>query len=257
MAELDLVSFFHGIVEPDSGYWLYQASDSSVSIHYPWQHTQAQQVPLEQWLMMLDKRCRNAFQQALTSSIREQQALVCHYCHSKDEWLRLSGVPMQIQQQSYLLASVLPLTMPIINDETQLRDPQTGVLSAALFRQLLIQAIRLSQRNYESFVVLSLRYSASDLSLVGAIIARVLQEQLRRSDSVSQWENNELLALLYGSSVNSISSVVDKLRLELQTQLHNVGLDELELGWTSYPLDGENVDSLLSRRLVHRIPLAE
>ncbi|GGB15507.1 GGDEF domain-containing protein [Agarivorans gilvus] len=257
MAELDLVSFFHGIVEPDSGYWLYQASDSSVSLHYPWQHTQAQQLPLEQWLKMLDKRCRGAFQQALANSLRQQQALVCHYCHSEDEWLRLNGVPMQIQQQSYLLASVLPLTMPVITDETQLRDPQTGLLSATLFRQLLIQAIRLSQRNYESFVVLSLRYRASDLSLVTAIIAQVLQQQLRRSDSVGRWEDNELLALLYGTSANSVNLVVDKLRDELQAQLVGVGLEELQLGWTSYPRDGESVDSLLARRLEQSEPLAD
>ncbi len=257
MSELDLVSFFHGIVEPDSGYWLYQVSDNSVSLHYPWLHTQAQQVAFDKWLSMLDKCCRSAFQQALAKSIRQQQVLVCHYCHSQDEWLRLNGVPMQIQQQTYLLASVLPLTMPVITDETQLRDPQTGLLSATLFRQLLIQAIRLSQRNYESFVVLSLRYVASDFSLVTAIIARVLQQQLRRSDSVGQWYDNELLALLYGTSVRSVNLVVEKLRHELQAQLVGVGLEALHLGWSSYPRDGDNVDSLLSRRLEHSLSLAD
>ncbi|WP_406610701.1 GGDEF domain-containing protein [Agarivorans sp. JK6] len=249
MAEIDLVSFFHGIVEADSGYWLLQPENGQVSVRYPWQDGRSEQLSLEQWLERIDVRCRAAFQQALHTSLQSQQAFFCHYCHSDDEWLRIHGMPVEIQQQQYLLASVLPLTMPVINDEAKLRDPQSGLLSAPLFRELLIQAMRLSQRNHEPFAILTLHYASNDSSLVCAIVAKVLQEQLRRSDSIAQFKEGELIALLYGTSRGAVSTVASKLSSELQKQLEGVALDSLKMGWAYYPEHGDNVDTLLAHRL--------
>ncbi|MDO6762921.1 diguanylate cyclase [Agarivorans sp. 1_MG-2023] len=249
MAELDLVSFFHGIVEADSGYWLLQPENGKVSVRYPWQDQQSEHLDLEQWLERIDSRCRAAFQQAMHASLANKQAFFCHYCHSEDEWLRIHGMPVEIQQQQYLLASVLPLTMPVINDETNLRDPESGLLSAPLFRELLIQAMRLSKRNHEPFAILTLHYGSHDSSLVCAIVAQVLQQQLRRSDSIAQFSEGELIALLYGASRTAADNVAKKLTGELQRQLEGVALDSLKIGWAYYPEHGDNVDTLLAHRL--------
>ncbi|MGY5452414.1 diguanylate cyclase domain-containing protein [Agarivorans sp. MS3-6] len=249
VADVDLVSFFHSIVETDSGYWLFQPNDDLVTVRYPWVANETDKMSLEQWLQKIDIRCRSAFQQAMHASLSNNTALVCHYCHSEDEWLRLHGMPVEIQQQHYLLASVLPLTMPVINDETKLRDPQSGLLSAPLFRELLIQAMRLSQRNHEPFAILTLHYSSNDSSLVCAIVAQVLQQQLRRSDSIAQYSDGELIALLYGASRAAANSVAEKLTLQLQQQLQGVSLDSLKVGWAYYPEHGDNVDTLLAHRL--------
>ncbi|WP_439036005.1 diguanylate cyclase domain-containing protein [Agarivorans sp. Z349TD_8] len=249
MVEIDLVGFFHQMVEDDSGYWLFQAAEGLVSVKYPWQGQDLESLPVEQWLKRVDSRCRSAFQQALYASLSANTAFTCHYCHTEDEWLRIHGVPMAIQGKQVLLASVLPLTIPLINDEAKLRDPQSGLLSASLFRELLIQAMRLSHRNQEPFAILTLHYLSDDAALVCAIVAKVLQQQLRRSDSIAQFSDGELIALLYGASQTAAAAIAEKLSSQLQQQLQGVSLDSFQLGWAYYPEHGDNADTLLAHRL--------
>ncbi|WP_026959163.1 MULTISPECIES: GGDEF domain-containing protein [Aliagarivorans] len=243
---MSLEGYFDTLLEADSGLWLYQQQDDQLCVSYPWIHTGYQRFQLQPWLMSLDPCCRSAFASAFERSMSQQSPLVMHYCHSEDEWLRLNAMPITVAGQQVVFGSILPLTMPEISDHGHLRDPQTGLLRGQMFREMLIQALRLSQRNLESFSLLTLQIPESYDEDLFIQLAATLRTQLRRSDSIAKFGQRELVALLYGANRHSCELMIPKLQQALIGQLNG---QRARMAWVHYPEVGESADTILAHRM--------
>jgi GGDEF domain-containing protein len=214
------------------------------------------EMPLIDWLNSLDPSCRVAASDKLFRAAHLKSSQICNLCHDNGTWVKFELALLELGEFELVCAQVSPLQREAAIPEPSLQDAESGLMSAELFRELLLHALRLSQRNHEPFVLLSVLF---DNHLDGSVqplvplLADVMRQRLRRSDSVGRLNHEELLVLLYGAGPQVAQSIAYKLQQAIENSLCHYPHQPVKIGWAYYPWQGEDVDTLLAHRFEHHL----
>ncbi|CAG9297790.1 GGDEF domain-containing protein [Celerinatantimonas diazotrophica] len=207
------------------------------------------------WLNSLDMSCRLAVNQTVEQVLADKMTRNCHLSHDDDCWYR-----MQVSEQTVepfdqaLISGVLTCLsrQSGVGDQLYLQS-DSGVLSCPMFRSFLIQALQSNTHHGEPLVLMAVYIRDIKGADRRDEVARKLRKDMRRTDLVGFFRQQELLVLLNGVSAQGASCIAEKLSASLTDGI----LPATTIGWAVFPQDGENVDTLIERRYLRQLPNAD
>ncbi|MFM2483090.1 hypothetical protein [Celerinatantimonas sp. YJH-8] len=238
---------------PGGPLWLLELQTSQVWFNYRDESGVFHQTSLTDWLYSLDASCRLAVRDTIQRiQVGHQPSLRCHFSHDDECWYRMNLCEMEFQGQLLLYGSITSLSLSATVRENFLPQTDTGALSCPNFRTLLIQALRANAVNGEPLTLMSMGIDPA-AKISREMLASSLQKKMRRSDLMGMFRDQELLILLHGASPEVVPQIAEKLR-SYAKDLATIPVENwLDIGWVYYPLQGDNVDTLLEKRYTQRL----
>ncbi|MFM2484604.1 GGDEF domain-containing protein [Celerinatantimonas yamalensis] len=204
---------------------------------------------LPHWLQSLDASCRGAVQQIVAQVSGDHQSKCCHFCHDDDRWFRMDlsyAYQPQINQE-LLCGELICLTQNADTSDQLFLKNELGLLNCPTFRSFLIQALQSNAHNGEPLVLMALHLE-DKTQVSREQLAGQLRHQLRRSDLIGLFRQQEVLVLLNGVNEQGAIRIAEKLTTVARQMLVATDGIGLTIGWALYPQDGDNVDTLIERR---------
>ncbi|MFM2477827.1 GGDEF domain-containing protein [Celerinatantimonas sp. MCCC 1A17872] len=198
------------------------------------------------WLKSLDMSCRSAVAQTVEQVHDDKLTRCCHFSHDDDCWYRMQVEEQVVEPFEQVLISG---TLTCLSRQSGIGDQlylqsDSGLLSCPMFRSFLIQALQSNAHNGESLVLMAVYIRDMKSGERRDEVATVLRRDLRRTDLIGLFRQQELLVLLNGVSGEGANRIADK----LSASLSHESLPATTIGWAVFPQDGENVDTLIERR---------
>ena len=177
--------------------------------------------------------------------------------------------PVQLKRKDelgFLAKAINAMQSGIAQREQQLahnalHDPLTGLPNRALAMERLGSAISarrsvvLIHVGIENLRVINESYGPEGGDLIMREAARMLLDTLRERDTAARITGNEFLLLLESTDVDLGIAKADQLHSLLSRPLNIDGHDvvvEVCMGIATYPLDGQNIEDLISRAAIAR-----
>lgn len=206
------------------------------------------------WLKSLDMSCRLAVTQTVEQVLEDKLIRCCHLSHDDDCWYRMQVVAQTVEpfEQVVISGTLICLSRQSGTGDQLYLQSDSRVLSCPTFRSFLIQALQSNAHHSESLVLMAVYIRDMKGAERRNEVASVLCRDLRRTDLVGLFRQQELLVLLNGVSDQGASRIAEKLSVSLTDE----SLPATTIGWAVFPQDGENVDTLIERRYKRQIQSA-
>lgn len=233
--------------------WYWDAQSDDVWYNFADDAGSYHRCSFSKWLGTLDVSCRLAVRETVERVYREHIPQFCHFGH-EDYWYRMRVNLHDVEGLLLVGGEVKPFSQHANAREEILPLSESGLLSCPMFRTLLIQAVRTNANHGEPLVLMTICLKNS-IDVTRDDLAQHLQLQLRRTDLMGLFRENELLVLLNNTADEAAARIAEKL-FKCASSLSDEPVSNwLKIGWVYYPQQGENVDTLLKKRFTQVLVL--